>query len=574
MDNIIEEVRKKTDIVDLISEYIPLIKKGKNYFGVCPFHDDSNPSMSVSREKQIYKCFSCGASGNIYNFLMDYEHIDFKDALSKLSSKLGINVETTSIKVNDKFDKFYEIYDLTSKVYQNNLLSEKGSSARNYLKSRNIGIEEIKKFNIGLSFSNNQIVKQLEKKYNLIDLEDIGLISGNHDIFQNRIMFPLMNLENKTVAFSGRIYDSLSKDSKYINTKETKIFKKGEILYNYYKSKEEVRVKKYLILVEGFMDVIRLATVGINNVVATMGTSLTINQIKLLKRLSNNIYLCFDGDNPGKLANINNGEELIKAGVDIKVISLDNNEDPDSFVLKNGKEQFEKLILESKSYQEYYMDYQKNTISTSDIKEVTEYINKVLEKLKYNNNEIEKELVLKKLAKDFDISYNTLENRLKDYSLEKSTNLEIKVEKKEETKAIVNKYYVASRDLIMGMLYDNKVIDIYKNYNIQMINDKFDAVLNEILYRYDVYGSVEVAEIFDELISNDELREFFKTLITNEEVYSHDYYKDCIKSINECVTLQKIKYLQKMIEEEKDVNKQIEYLNTMGILKNNLEKGI
>ena len=574
MDNIIEEVRKKTDIVDLISEYIPLIKKGKNYFGVCPFHDDSNPSMSVSREKQIYKCFSCGASGNIYNFLMDYEHIDFKDALSKLSSKLGINVETTSIKVNDKFDKFYEIYDLTSKVYQNNLLSEKGSSARNYLKSRNIGIEEIKKFNIGLSFSNNQVVKQLEKKYNLIDLEDIGLISGNHDIFQNRIMFPLMNLENKTVAFSGRIYDSLSKDSKYINTKETKIFKKGEILYNYYKSKEEVRVKKYLILVEGFMDVIRLATVGINNVVATMGTSLTINQIKLLKRLSNNIYLCFDGDNPGKLANINNGEELIKAGVDIKVISLDNNEDPDSFVLKNGKEQFEKLILEAKSYQEYYMDYQKNTISTSDIKEVTEYINKVLEKLKYNNNEIEKELVLKKLAKDFDISYNTLETRLKDYSLEKNTNLEIKVDKKEETKAVVNKYYVASRDLIMGMLYDNKVIDIYKNYNIQMINDKFDAVLNEILYRYDVYGSVEVAEIFDELISNNELREFFKTLITNEEVYSYDYYKDCIKSINECVTFQKIKYLQKMIEEEKDVNKQIEYLNTMGILKNNLEKGI
>ena len=574
MDNIIEEVRKKTDIVDLISEYIPLIKKGKNYFGVCPFHDDSNPSMSVSREKQIYKCFSCGASGNIYNFLMDYEHIDFKDALSKLSSKLGINVETTSIKVNDKFDKFYEIYDLTSKVYQNNLLSEKGSSARNYLKSRNIGIEEIKKFNIGLSFSNNQIVKQLEKKYNLIDLEDIGLISGNHDIFQNRIMFPLMNLENKTVAFSGRIYDSLSKDSKYINTKETNIFKKGEILYNYYKSKEEVRVKKYLILVEGFMDVIRLATVGINNVVATMGTSLTINQIKLLKRLSNNIYLCFDGDNPGKHANINNGEELIKAGVDIKVISLDNNEDPDSFVLKNGKEQFEKLILEAKSYQEYYMDYQKNTISTTDIKEVTEYINKVLEKLKYNNNEIEKELVLKKLAKDFDISYNTLENRLKDYSLEKSTNLDIKVEKKEETKAVVNKYYVASRDLIMGMLYDNKVIDIYKNYNIQMINDKFDAVLNEILYRYDVYGSVEVAEIFDEFISNDEIREFFKTLITNEEVYSDDYYIDCIKSINECVTNQKIKYLQKMIEEEKDVNKQIEYLNTMGILKNNLEKGI
>lgn len=573
MDNIVEEVRKKTDIVDLISEYIPLIKKGKNYFGVCPFHDDSNPSMSVSREKQIYKCFSCGASGNIYNFLMDYEHIDFKEALSKLSSKLGINIENTTIKVNNKFDKFYEIYDLTSKLYQNNLLSEKGSSARNYLKSRNISLEEIKKFNIGLSFSNNQVVKQLEKKYNLLDLEDVGLISNNHDIFQNRIMFPLMNLENKTVAFSGRIYDTNSKDSKYINTKETNIFKKGEILYNYYACKEDVRIKKYLILVEGFMDVIRLSTIGIKNVVATMGTSLTINQIKLLKRLSNNIYLCFDGDNPGKLANINNGEELIKHDINIKVISLDNNDDPDSYVLKNGKEKFETLIEEAKSYQEYYMEYQKDNISTTDIKEVTEYINKVLEKLKYNNNAIEKELVLKKLAKDFDISYNTLENRLKDYSLEKNTNLEIKSPKKEE-KTTINKYYVASRDLIMGMLYNNKIIDIYKNYNIQMINNKFDAILNEILYRYDVYGSVEVAEIFDEFISNDEEREFFKTLITDEEVYSDDYYIDCIKSINECVTNQKIKYLQKMIEEEKDVNKQIEYLNTMGILKNNLEKGI
>lgn len=573
MDNIVEEVRKKTDIVDLISEYIPLIKKGKNYFGVCPFHDDSNPSMSVSREKQIYKCFSCGAGGNIYNFLMDYEHIDFKEALSKLSSKLGINIENTTIKVNNKFDKFYEIYDLTSKLYQNNLLSEKGSSARNYLKSRNISLEEIKKFNIGLSFSNNQVVKQLEKKYNLLDLEDVGLISNNHDIFQNRIMFPLMNLENKTVAFSGRIYDTNSKDSKYINTKETNIFKKGEILYNYYACKEDVRIKKYLILVEGFMDVIRLSTIGIKNVVATMGTSLTINQIKLLKRLSNNIYLCFDGDNPGKLANINNGEELIKHDINIKVISLDNNDDPDSYVLKNGKEKFETLIEEAKSYQEYYMEYQKDNISTTDIKEVTEYINKVLEKLKYNNNAIEKELVLKKLAKDFDISYNTLENRLKDYSLEKNTNLEIKSPKKEE-KTTINKYYVASRDLIMGMLYNNKIIDIYKNYNIQMINNKFDAILNEILYRYDVYGSVEVAEIFDEFISNDEEREFFKTLITDEEVYSEDYYIDCIKSINECVTNQKIKYLQKMIEEEKDVNKQIEYLNTMGILKNNLEKGI
>ena len=235
MDNIVEEVRKKTDIVDLISEYIPLIKKGKNYFGVCPFHDDSNPSMSVSREKQIYKCFSCGASGNIYNFLMDYEHIDFKEALSKLSSKLGINIENTTIKVNNKFDKFYEIYDLTSKLYQNNLLSEKGSSARNYLKSRNISLEEIKKFNIGLSFSNNQVVKQLEKKYNFVQSSEVLRIT-QHRYYEKEFARSLeiptvdyIHIEDNTDVEIDKVYLMKTLRFGYDGKGQKKISKKEEI---------------------------------------------------------------------------------------------------------------------------------------------------------------------------------------------------------------------------------------------------------------------------------------------------------------------------------------------------------
>ena len=219
MDNQINEIRKANDIVDVISSYLPLAKKGKNYFGVCPFHDDTNPSMSVSKDKQIYKCFSCGASGNVITFIMDYEHVDFKEALSVLAKKAGISFQGGNVKnTTTKYDKYYKMYDLALKLYQNNINSSLGKNAIEYLENRKISKDLIKEFKIGLSLDKNSLTNILTKKdYSTIELEQYGLGNGYNDLYVNRIMFPLFDTNNKPVGFSGRIYNTQD-TSKYINT--------------------------------------------------------------------------------------------------------------------------------------------------------------------------------------------------------------------------------------------------------------------------------------------------------------------------------------------------------------------
>ena len=217
------EIRSKVDIVDIIGERIPLVAKGKNFFGVCPFHDDTNPSMSVSREKQIYTCFSCHATGNVFTFLMNYEHIDFKEALKYLGDKVGI--DTGSVKVtkkSTKYDKLYDAYKLALKYYQNNLNSTAGKLAKKYLLNRKIDESIIKEFEIGLSLeSKDDLTKLLTgKDYDLATLNKIGLTSDNHDVYNERIMFPLYDVTGKVVGFSGRIYKD-NGSNKYVNTKET-----------------------------------------------------------------------------------------------------------------------------------------------------------------------------------------------------------------------------------------------------------------------------------------------------------------------------------------------------------------
>ena len=290
-NDLANEIRRKTDIVDIIGERIPLVARGKNFFGVCPFHDDSNPSMCVSREKQIYTCFSCHATGNVFTFLMNYEHIDFKETLRYLGEKVGVNVSGIQIKQkSNKFDKLYDAYKFSVKYFQNNLSSSYGKLAKNYLASRGITDEIIKEFEIGLSLEmRDDLTKLLLKKdYELSTLNRIGLSSDDHDIYNDRIMFPLYDVSGNVVGFSGRIYKD-NGQNKYLNTKETDIFKKGEMLYHYHIAREECRLKKSVIVMEGFMDVIRASTIGIKNTVALMGTALTKEQIALLKRLSNNI---------------------------------------------------------------------------------------------------------------------------------------------------------------------------------------------------------------------------------------------------------------------------------------------
>ena len=322
---LINEIREKTDIVEFISKYITLTKRGKNYFGLCPFHADTNPSLSVSREKQIYKCFVCGEAGNVFNFLMKYENISFYESVSRIGNEIGIEVKTNIIKNNkeDKYKNLYDIYELAKIFYQNNLLSHEGLEAREYLEKRKLTMEIIKEFEIGLSLNKRDKLTSLLVKqgYNIDTLNEIGLTSGEFDTYINRVIFPLHDINGRVNGFSGRIYHGES-TNKYLNTKETPIFKKGENIFNYKRAKDEVRRSGFVIVMEGFMAVIRAYTIGIKNCIALMGTSLTSDQINLIKKLNNNVYLCFDGDKAGVNATINNGKMFMENGFNVKRIPL------------------------------------------------------------------------------------------------------------------------------------------------------------------------------------------------------------------------------------------------------------
>lgn len=508
--NVINEIRSKTDIVDIISSYLPLTQKGKNFFGVCPFHDDTNPSMSVSREKQIYRCFSCGASGNVFNFIMDYEHVSFKEALSILANKTGIEIKGLRLtKKESKYDKLYEIYELAHKYYQNNMNSSYAKKAKDYLNNRYITEDMIRKYKIGLSLDKNDDLSKLllAKGYDLNTLNDIGLSSYEKDVYINRIMFPLYDLNGRVVGFSGRRYDGI-KENKYVNTKGTEIFQKGDTLYNYHLAREFVRSKNQVIVMEGFMAVIRSREAGIKNCVALMGTAMTKEQAQLIKRLSNHVVLSFDGDEPGRKACLDNGNELEKLGCTVSVVQLDNGLDPDDYILKYGADSFQNLIKNAITLSDYRIKRLKMNINLTSDLEKTEYINSVLAETSKIEDEIHREFILKKLAKEFDISYNTLEKRLLSF-----TNQNNKVEAKETVSIVVSdkkvvkkdKYYLATYALLYYMLVDKKCLNYYRNGYINFPNEDERFLASEISYYEQKYGIITPADFYTYLNDKEKL---------------------------------------------------------------------
>lgn len=554
-NDLANEVRSKINIVDIIGERIPLVARGKNFFGVCPFHDDSNPSMCVSREKQIYTCFSCHATGNVFTFLMNYEHIDFKQALKYLGERVGVNVSNIHIaKKSTKNDKLYEAYNFSVKYFQNNLSSIVGKNAKSYLASRGITDEVIREFEIGLALdSRDDLTKLLlSKKYQLATLNQIGLSSDEHDIYNDRIMFPLYDVSGRVVGFSGRIYKD-NGQNKYLNTKETPIFKKGEMLYHYHIAKEECRLKKSVIVMEGFMDVIRASSIGIKNTVALMGTALTSQQIQLLKRLSSNIILCLDGDNPGINASINIGEELLKQGIEVKVISLPKEDDPDTFILNNGKDRFVGLVDSAINFSDFKIQKLRENVDFRSDEEKANYINTVLKETTKIDDVIRVEVILKRLAKEFDIGYNTLEmrfNELKKENIKPVRQLEIP--KKNVVKK--DKYVKAVEQILYFMLNNDWVISQVEKERLIFPSEESRILSSEIIYYYKKYGIINVADFYtyvqdkEDILSllNDILAGNYNESTTKEELFLY------FKVVRDYSINQEIKRLTNLMKKEVD----------------------
>lgn len=547
------EIRSKCDIVDIIGERIPLVARGKNFFGVCPFHDDSNPSMCVSREKQIYTCFSCHATGNVFTFLMNYEHMDFRETLRYLGEKVGVDVSSIHIaKKNTKFDPFYDAYSFSLKYFQNNLLSKAGVNARNYLAKRNIDDSVIKEFEIGLSLDTSDDLTKLltSKKYDLASLNQIGLSSDARDVYIDRIMFPLYDLTGRVVGFSGRIYKDNGLN-KYLNTKETPIFKKGQLLYHYHIAKEECRLKKSVIVMEGFMDVIRASTIGVRNTVALMGTALTHEQLQLLKRLSNNIILCLDGDDPGVHATLSIGDMLLEEGLEPKVLVLPNPDDPDSFILHQGKDKFLGLLDSAVTFNDFKLRKLKETVDFRSEEETAKYINQVLIEAAKVQDPIRVEIMLKKLAKEFDLSYNTLEMRFREIEKPKPKTPKVVVtyQKKKKTK-----YEKAMEQILYFMLNNDWVISQFEKERFIFPNEESRLLASEIVYYYTTYGNINIPDFYTYVQDKEEVVNFLNDILASNYIESttKDDLFEYFGVIREYSRTQEIKRLTKSLQKEVD----------------------
>ena len=572
-NEIINEIRNKTDIVDVVSRYVNLTKKGKNYIGVCPFHDDHSPSMSVSPEKQIFTCFSCGATGNVFTFVSDFEKISFSDAVRLLGEKAGISIGNNTYIGNSKRDEYFDIYDNANKFYQNSLFTNLGKNAIQYLKNRNIDRDTIKKFGIGLSVQKLSLTDYLKNKnYSIDKLIDVGLTNDNgNDIFINRIMFPIYDLAGNPVAFSGRIYNT--KDtSKYINTKETDKFKKGKILYNYHIAKEHLKKNDSVIIMEGQMDVIRASTIGINNCIATMGTALTRDHKSIIKNMTNNIVLCFDGDSAGEKATISAIELLEDTGIDIKIVRLPNDMDPDEYIIKAGKDSFLYQISNATNLIDYKMELLKKNKDFGNIKDISSYVNSALKELVYEKDDIVVELNLKKLATSFDIDYDNLVNKYEKLKNDNNNNKDSYV-KVNKPKKVYNRYGQAECYLIYYMLKDDRVINMVEKRVGYFPDKNIRELSNEIIYYFHKYGIINVADFISYISSRNEILNTLKEILAMniKEDFLIDEIEDYIFVINEYHKEVKINDLNKKLKEEKDPLKQakisLEIMKIRGVKK-------
>ena len=570
-NEVINEIRNKTDIVDVVSKYINLTKTGKNYIGVCPFHDDHSPSMSVSPEKQIFTCFSCGATGNVFTFVSDYEKISFTEAVSLLGEKVGINISTSKIKETKK-DDYFDIYELANKFYQNSLFTNLGKNAIEYLESRKIDKETIKKFGIGLSIQKVSLTEYLKnKKYSIDKLVDVGLTNDNgNDIFINRIMFPIYDLSGNPVAFSGRIYNT--KDtSKYINSKETDKFKKGKILYNYHIAKEVLKKNDTIIIMEGQMDVIRASTIGINNCIATMGTALTKDHKNIIKNMANNIILCFDGDSAGEKATNAAIELLEDTGGTIKVVRLPDGMDPDDYIIKEGKDSFLYQIKNAINLIDYKMELLKKNKDLTNIKDISSYINSALKELIVEKDDIIIELNLKKLSDNFNIDYKTLKEKYDSLISKK-----VVVTKPIKQNKTYNKYGQAEINLIHYMLKDEKVINMVEKRVGYFPTQNIRELSNEIIYYFHKYGIISVADFISYISERENILNTLKDILTMniKEDFQIEEIEDYIFVINEYHKEEKIKNLNKKLKEEKDPLKQAKISEEIMKIRGGVRHGI
>src|SRR3989339_389016 len=479
----IEEIRSTASIVDVISGYVQLRKRGRNYLGLCPFHSEKTPSFTVSEDKQIYHCFGCHAGGNVFKFLMDYEKISFIESVQELAAQLGIDIEYESSPGDEKQSEqevFYDINTEAAKYFYNNLHnSDEGEIVRKYLQERKIKTQTIKTFGLGYALRGweNFLNFAKENKLDIGKIVELGILIKNddrrhHDRFAGRLIFPIFSPNGRVVAFAGRVLDEREKGAKYLNSPESLIYIKGRILYGLSFAKDEIRKLDKAILVEGYMDLISLFQAGIKNVVAVSGTALTEEQVQLLSRYTKNVVLLFDADTAGIKASMRSIELLLKKDVEVKIAALPGGEDPDSFINNYGKEKFEEIISYAQNFLEYQSGYFEKQGMFNDPAKMTEAIRELVKSAALINDELKRNLLIKTIAKNFSLREILIENELE------------KILKKEKATAKVSKP-------IAGENAFKEILNVSSDLNITDSEFSTEKEIVKLLFE----GNKEVIEL-------------------------------------------------------------------------------
>ena len=558
MNDEISKIKSQANIVDIVRSYdINLVQKGKNYFGVCPFHEDHSPSMSVSEEKQIYKCFSCGASGNVFTFVSEYENVSFIEAVKIVAEKIGSSFHgNVTYKKTTPHEEEYAIMSLAIHFYQNNLNTKNGEKAREYLNSRSLGPEVIKDFDLGLALNHDYPLNKflLSKNYKASSLINLGLAKENgnylNDVFQNRIIFPIHDLDGNPVGFTGRIYENTDQ-ARYINTKESPIFKKGQILFNYHRAKSEIKKQKEVIIVEGNMDAIRLYSVGIKNVVALMGTALTSNQVAILKNLRAKIILMFDNDEAGELATLNNGDILLASNLSPFVVRLSGEKDPDEYIIKNGVEAIKNNLNNPLTFLDFKLKYYKKNKDLTKTTDLVTYIKDITNALKDIDDDLTRTITLKKMSTEYDIPLDLLERELGKIKEPKPKKQPL------TTPKVLSKYELVCENILYFMMNDYKYINKFQKDLGYFSIKKYRTIANDIIYYYDTYKDINLSDFITYITTHEYLYDDAMAIIKNNNIeeLTSKTFEDLLKtaSIEEAkITIKNLKNeMHNELDEEK-----------------------
>lgn len=572
-----EELKYKCDIVEIISQYVPLQKKGGRYFGCCPFHNEKTPSFCVTQASGFYHCFGCGASGDVVKFIMEMESLSFYDAVKILADKAGMQLpefkmDPSYAKKKEHSDVLKQLMRDAARYYRNNLLDEnKGKDAREYLANRGIDEETSKRYGLGLSLDYESMVGYVRRKgYSLKDLLDCGLISNIDrpaDAFANRIIVPIMNGMNEVVAFGGRIYHGEKDVAKYKNSTNTQLFDKGRTIYgiNFIKrDKKENGGYKELILVEGYMDVISLGAAGIRNAVAGMGTALTDGQARELKRLVSTIYVCYDGDGAGRKAAVKNVEPLIANGLDVKVVSLEDGKDPDETVRSEGYDGFMKRISDALPVIEYKLKLCADAYDLDSVNGRAKYVQAALRVLRNVESASQREVYLNVVAQLSRVSVKTLTAELGE------------VRNAEDEKPKVNVAEREAKSLRAGRFIVNRIMNNAKYIDLALIKKEWlPHAVHQSIFEYAQtlpQGEFNVGRMYDNIEDDEEINRVLNVnMHFANAAKESEYYLDCLIALANEYISGRLEFLKNEYNSLSDAAKKRDFVAEITLLQKKLK---